>query len=290
MDKLYPYVPEDGEELCSWLPELVLFKDATCQSGVSRQDTASKASQVDQEAWVEQSTSENGVSAHENDFSDVIPTSGCERKTSGQLLTGVPGVREGAHDESANDNTVLTQLDNNDTLLQTHDACSNSVGDSTLQAPLSVDGLSDSPDAGLSELLDRDTKEASASNNHQGPVLRPRKNNTETVKLQAKDITVKDLNTPPISLVPTPTAPDITEDKQSTKAGPVSKSSPPAALNPKVTRAPVPPMNRPKRVRQPPVRYRRATTSMAAVITSLAQAVVSLAKQSDGNISDCYIC
>ena len=47
VDKLYPYVPVDGEELCSWLPELVLFKDATRQSGVSSQDTASAASQVD---------------------------------------------------------------------------------------------------------------------------------------------------------------------------------------------------------------------------------------------------
>ena len=185
------------------------------------------------------------------------------------------------HRKSAQDKTVRTLLDNNETLLQTHDACNQTMGDSTLQIPLSVDGLSDSLDAGQYKLLDRDTEEASAINNRQGPVLRPRKNNNTTVKLQAKDKKAKDRNTPPISLVPTPTAGDISEDEESTEARPLSKSSPPVALTPKVTRAPMPPMSRPKRVRQPPVRYRRASTSMASVVTSLAQAVVSLAKQSD---------
>ena len=87
-----------------------------------------------------------------------------------------------------------------------------------------------------------------AADNYTGPVLRPRKQTTSK---------------PSVS-----------------RPGSLSDLSPPAAQPMDMPRAPAQASSRPQRVRQPPTRYRRAS-SKPTVIAILAQALVSLAKQSD---------
>ena len=68
VDKLYQYVPEDGEVLHSWLPKLLTVADAGCQIEISAKDTISKASQVDLSALISQS--KNKIDATASDDSD----------------------------------------------------------------------------------------------------------------------------------------------------------------------------------------------------------------------------
>ena len=62
VDKLYPYVPEDGEVLVSWLPALLTVVEVGCQVEAIPIDTFSKASQANLLASIGQTSSENVAS------------------------------------------------------------------------------------------------------------------------------------------------------------------------------------------------------------------------------------
>ena len=47
IDKLYPYTPEDGELLESWLPEIIPLQDVSCQCDVSEMCSVTTACQTD---------------------------------------------------------------------------------------------------------------------------------------------------------------------------------------------------------------------------------------------------
>ena len=59
VDKLYPYVPEDGEVLVSWLPALLTVAEVGCQVEAMPTDTFSKASQANLLASIGQTSNEN---------------------------------------------------------------------------------------------------------------------------------------------------------------------------------------------------------------------------------------
>ena len=129
VDKLYPYVPEDGEDLTSWLPQLHQLLDVSCQCDVSAHDTVSTACQVE----ILPLTGSNDFvlvpSDHESDKNDNFPPIGNERKSSGQHENDTACIQEGAQDLSAHENSNSEDLDPITPKLQTHDVSNRTQGD-----------------------------------------------------------------------------------------------------------------------------------------------------------------